>query len=123
MTFDLNYATRVRRMLLAAGVNGITFRELNQHLRIARHDVNSKDLERVIAAWQQREWVDRFRLPGKGRPSYKVRATQKLQDEWAIYLRAIEELFIGPPLALEQDHVLSQSAGPEQEDLPQPSDQ
>jgi hypothetical protein len=116
MAFTFHYLERVRAILLAHDIHGITFRDLNQKVRTPNYD--SADLEKVINSWIQREWVDKFVLPSRRKygtkPKTLYRGTTKLVSEWGIHLTAVEHLLLGPRLPLEQDRVLSGTSLPEE---------
>lgn len=92
MVFSLEYANRVRSILLAAGVTGISQNDLHQKTRSRK--TATKDLLAILASWQKRRWVDKFADPSDSRRSY-YRATQKFVEEWPIVTSVVTEVVMG----------------------------
>lgn len=90
MAISLDWVTRVRNHLIAADVNGLTFKQLLVKVRSPVHPAG--DLRTVLNAWRKRKWVDNYEVPSRhGSPSQVWRATQLLIDEWpnALYASSL----------------------------------
>ena len=76
------YKTKLRHILLGAGLEGISQFNLNQKMRTRHFDVS--DMNSILAEWEEKEWVQQFKLTMfTKRPTTMWRATTKLRDEWA----------------------------------------
>ncbi len=103
MAIDLDFAARVRHQLLAAGVVGITFQELNQKVRTRVHP--TADLRTLLNAWRRRKWVDHYQQQVQqhgGVPKQVWRATSLLAEQWPSMQGAVEALLLAPDLPLGQ---------------------
>jgi len=96
MAFSLRYAELVRRLLLAAGTNGIGQRDLHQRSRTPKYNID--DLLMLLHAWQRRNWVDHYKIGAK----HYWRATQLLHDQWFIVTSVVSDVLTAdlPPSAL-----------------------
>lgn len=75
------YMSKIRTILLGAGIEGISQYHLNQKVRTKFFDVN--DLNLILDEWEKREWVQKFKMnKWAKRPTVIWRATTKLRDEW-----------------------------------------
>lgn len=102
MTIDIRYTKRVRAVLIAADVHGLTFAELNQKCRSRQHP--TADLREILTAWRVRRWVENFdRITPSGQHQQIWRATQLLLDQWSTVEQAMGVLVLAPHLPLGQD--------------------
>lgn len=118
MTVDLHFVENVRRYLVAADFEGISFRILYQRTRTKRH--TSKDLVDLLSAWKKRRWVDEYyRRTRKNQHEHIFRATQLMLDEWPQIKEAMAALVMDSTLqlGLPSEPDASQSRN----DLPVPS--
>lgn len=75
------FATKIRRLLLGAGIDGITKYHLNQKVRTRFFSVT--DLDEILNEWEKRGWVQQFKVhKWTKRPITIWRATTLLADEW-----------------------------------------
>lgn len=75
------YATKLRQLLLGAGLEGISQYHLNQKSRTRAFSVS--DMEEVLEDWLAKQWVQKFKVQLYAkRPTTMWRATTKLRDEW-----------------------------------------
>ena len=111
MAIDLDYAIHVRRVLLAAGVMGITFRDLNAKVRTPNHP--TADLRLLLRQWEKRRWVDNFERYTGQRYSQIWRATQLLFEQWPVVMTTIEALLLAEDLPLEPNPAQTRTADQE----------
>lgn len=111
MAIDLNFAYKVRQVLLANDLRGITFKKLNERVRSPNH--STADLRQLLAAWQRRKWVDNYtRTTHLRRYSEIWRATFLLYQEWPVVVNAIEQLLLAPDLPWDRASSEQRSADP-----------
>lgn len=76
------YVCKVRLLLLGAGMEGLSFHQLNQKTRTKVF--HQDHLRELLNEWELREWVQCFVVPNgrRGRNPTMWRATTLLQDSW-----------------------------------------
>ena len=81
MASALRYAEKVREVLLAADINGISQHELNQRTRT--HLFGASDLAQLLDDWRHKRWVDLFVNPHNTKRPVKIwRASKLLLQDW-----------------------------------------
>lgn len=115
MIVDLRYVEKVRGILIAAELRGITFQDLYSKVRTPNHD--SVELRTLLNAWRRRKWVDHFRRYGQGgRPKEIWRATNLIEEQWPPMVQAIQALVYSTGLPLDQDASELRNADPDEAD-------
>ena len=99
MAIDLIWLARVRRHIIAADVNGLTFKELLKKVRTPQHP--TADLREALGVWRKRRWVDNYEVPstGNGKNKQIWRGTQLLLDEWPVMVATMHAALYDPRVA------------------------
>lgn len=88
------FATKIRDVLLGAGLDGIDKYTLGQKCRTRIFSV--KDMDTVLEAWENAGLIERFNVRVYGtRKSVMVRATDELLHNWAQPFESDPEEFSG----------------------------
>ncbi len=95
-----SYQQKIRRVLLGAGLAGISRSKLNQKTRT--RVFSAPQLIEIIDGWRAKGWVEVFMVPNQYRDETIYRATTALRDEFSSF--SVEgELPTGPSSDSHQD--------------------
>lgn len=82
------YMMKIRTLLVSAGRVGISQYDLNQATRT--HFFKLPDLLQVLNEWEQRQWVQQFKIRKASRPSIMWRGTTELVAGFAnVHLKGV----------------------------------
>lgn len=118
MTITVQFVERIRHVLLAAGLDGMTKQQLMQKVRSKSH--NAAEINEVLKAWRQRKWIDDFRDTQTRLPRHVIRATQLLFTEWPEYRASMDALLLNGAVRLGRGPSQTRTGDPE-EASPEPA--